>query len=69
MVSYFNAGTQWATKKGNPSGIQPDAACEVNLVRDQSRPMRIRTALSNSLGFGGSNSSLVFRHPDEVPAT
>jgi polar amino acid transport system substrate-binding protein len=27
MVSYFNAGTQWATKKGNPSGIQPDAAC------------------------------------------
>jgi polar amino acid transport system substrate-binding protein len=27
MVSYFNAGTQWATKKGNASGIQPDAAC------------------------------------------
>jgi 3-oxoacyl-(acyl-carrier-protein) synthase len=28
--------------------------------------MKIRAALSNSLGFGGSNSSLVFRHPDEV---
>jgi polar amino acid transport system substrate-binding protein len=27
MVSYFNAGTQWGTKKGNPSGIQPDNAC------------------------------------------
>ncbi len=27
MISYFNAGTQWAAKKGNPSGIQPDAAC------------------------------------------
>jgi polar amino acid transport system substrate-binding protein len=27
MVSYFNAGTQWATKKGNPGGIQPDNAC------------------------------------------
>src|SRR5262249_17005777 len=27
MVSYFNAGTQWATKKGNPTGIQPDSAC------------------------------------------
>jgi polar amino acid transport system substrate-binding protein len=27
MVSYFSAGTQWATKKGNPSGIQPDDAC------------------------------------------
>jgi polar amino acid transport system substrate-binding protein len=27
MVSYFNAGTQWATQKGNPSGISPDDAC------------------------------------------
>lgn len=27
MVSYFNAGTQWGTKKGNPSGVQPDNAC------------------------------------------
>jgi polar amino acid transport system substrate-binding protein len=27
MVSYFSAGTQWATQKGNPSGIQPDDAC------------------------------------------
>ncbi|HEY7486877.1 MAG TPA: ABC transporter substrate-binding protein [Streptosporangiaceae bacterium] len=27
MVSYFNAGTQWSAKKGNPAGVQPDAAC------------------------------------------
>jgi polar amino acid transport system substrate-binding protein len=27
MVSYYNVGTQWLTKKGNPTGIQPDAAC------------------------------------------
>ena len=27
MVSYYSAGTQWGTKKGNPSGIQPDNAC------------------------------------------
>jgi polar amino acid transport system substrate-binding protein len=27
MISYFQAGTQWATKKGNPSGISPDDAC------------------------------------------
>jgi len=27
MVSYFSAGTQWGTKKGNPSGVQPDNAC------------------------------------------
>jgi polar amino acid transport system substrate-binding protein len=27
MVGYFSAGTQWGTKKGNPTGIQPDDAC------------------------------------------
>lgn len=27
MISYFNAGTQWATKQGNPDGINPDKAC------------------------------------------
>ena len=27
MVSYFNAGTQWASAKGNPKGVDPDNAC------------------------------------------
>jgi polar amino acid transport system substrate-binding protein len=27
MISYFSAGTQWGTKKGNPNGVQPDNAC------------------------------------------
>jgi polar amino acid transport system substrate-binding protein len=27
MVSYFNAGTQWSVKKGNPKGVDPDDAC------------------------------------------
>jgi polar amino acid transport system substrate-binding protein len=27
MVSYFNAGTQWATAEGNPDQVDPDAAC------------------------------------------
>jgi len=47
--------------------VAPDPDCNVNLVRGQSRRMRIRAALSNSLGFGGSNSSLIFRHPEDVP--
>jgi len=40
MVSYFNAGTQWGTKKGNPTGVQPDDACgkkvavQTNTVQD-----------------------------------
>lgn len=27
MVSYYNAGTQWATKKGNPGKVDPENAC------------------------------------------
>ena len=27
MVSYFSAGTQWATAAGNPQGIDPDNPC------------------------------------------
>ncbi len=27
MVSYFSAGTQWATKAGNPGKVHPDDAC------------------------------------------
>ena len=27
MVSYFTAGTQWVTQKGNPKGVDPDDAC------------------------------------------
>jgi 3-oxoacyl-(acyl-carrier-protein) synthase len=53
-----------APVNANHSQIDPD--CNVNLVTRQSRQMRIRAVLSNSLGFGGSNSSLAFRHPDEV---
>jgi 3-oxoacyl-[acyl-carrier-protein] synthase II len=52
----------------NANHQTPDLECQVNVVRGESRPMKIRAALSNSLGFGGSNSSLAFRHPDEVKA-
>ena len=52
----------------NANHVQPDPDCNVNLVRGAPRRMRIRSALSNSLGFGGSNSSLAFRHPEEVPS-
>jgi polar amino acid transport system substrate-binding protein len=32
MVSYFSAGTQWATAKGNPKGIDPENACGKNIA-------------------------------------
>ena len=50
----------------NANLVQPDPDCAVNIVRGKSQPIKIRAALSNSLGFGGSNSCLVFRNPEEV---
>ena len=41
MVSYFNAGTQWATQAGNPKGVDPENPCgkniavQANTVQDQ----------------------------------
>lgn len=32
MVSYYSAGTQWATQKGNPKQVKPDAACGLTVA-------------------------------------
>lgn len=32
MVSYFNAGTQWAVASGNPEDVDPDAACGLTVA-------------------------------------
>ncbi|GAB3598705.1 ABC transporter substrate-binding protein [Angustibacter peucedani] len=32
MVSYYSAGTQWATAKGNPKQVAPDAACGLKVA-------------------------------------
>ncbi len=47
--------------------VDPDCA-HLDIVRDSPRERRVRVALSNSFGFGGSNSCLAFRHPDETAA-
>ncbi|MFW3172120.1 ABC transporter substrate-binding protein [Geodermatophilus sp. CPCC 206100] len=35
MVSYYSAGTQWATKAGNPDGVDPDEACGLTIAVQQ----------------------------------
>jgi len=44
----------------------PDPACNLDYVSQGCRPMQIDAALSNSFGFGGSNSCLVFRSPQRA---
>jgi ABC-type amino acid transport substrate-binding protein len=32
MISYYSAGTQWSTKKGNPNDVDPDNACGLKIA-------------------------------------
>ena len=41
----------------------PDPECDLDLVPLEARPKKIRYALSNSFGFGGTNAALVFGPP------
>jgi 3-oxoacyl-[acyl-carrier-protein] synthase II len=42
----------------------PDPECDVNIVANTPREAEVAVAMSNSLGFGGHNATLIFRRYD-----
>jgi 3-oxoacyl-(acyl-carrier-protein) synthase len=50
----------------NANLTEHDPECDLNLIIGEPRRQRIRVAMSNSFGFGGSNSCVVLRNPEEV---
>jgi polar amino acid transport system substrate-binding protein len=68
MVSYFRAGTQWATAQGNPKGIDPDNACGKNIAV-QSNTVQETEDLAARQKKCGSNKINILSLKDQSQAT
>ncbi|GAB3810592.1 ABC transporter substrate-binding protein [Micromonospora zhanjiangensis] len=70
MVSYYQVGTQWVTKKGNPTGITLDTACGKKIaVQKDTVQVDDITARSKKCTEGGKPAITVDQFPGQDAAT
>jgi polar amino acid transport system substrate-binding protein len=68
MVSYFSAGTQWATLAGNPKGVDPDKACG-KTVAVQTGTVQQEEDLPKRQKACGANKIKILSFDDQTRAT
>jgi polar amino acid transport system substrate-binding protein len=70
MVSYYQVGTQWATKKGNPAGIAIDNACGKKIaVQKDTVQVDDITARSKKCTTAGKPGITIDQFPGQDAAT
>ena len=63
IYSLLMLKNNYIAKSANITELDPEFA-DINIVRERQDNVSLRAVLSNSFGFGGTNASLVFKHPD-----
>jgi len=70
MVSYYSAGTQWSTKKGNPKKIDPENACGKKIaVQKATVQVDDITARSQKCTAGGKPEITIDQYDAQSDAT
>jgi polar amino acid transport system substrate-binding protein len=70
MISYYSAGTQWSTKKGNPDKVSPDDACGLKIaVQKATVQVDDITARSEACTAAGKEAITIDQYDGQDEAT
>jgi polar amino acid transport system substrate-binding protein len=70
MISYYSAGTQWATKKDNPEKVDPDNACGLSIaVQKATVQVDDITARSDKCKSAGKEAITIDQYEGQDEAT